>query len=601
MSRLLDRSRVVGVAFCSAAMVVGSPALAQSEALVVLRGSGLKQVFTAPADEGMARAMGMLSQRLREIPIEISALAQDEEADQAMAMLTSIMPLVAGMLDHPCEFTLIDHGGMANMLPDLDARIVVQTGDRDVTTQMHNAVRFMAQMAAEHEADMELSAMGGGKMMKLTLPMGQFVFGPGNDAETQFVFGLDAAGDGIDMGSFKVPSPSELDGAKLDAQLYVNVKSMARVLTRVMESHGDPNAQQVSETIAQFMPEGDLDIVGGSAIKNGRRWSVLRARGAVTTLENVTTAFAALIGEVNLHPDPISPDAFKLIPQDVTTASVQVQDLSSMVAPLQMVAFQAGLPELVGVIESLGKTWVTYMSDETGGGGLMSLVMIQPDVNAKAMADSLSELANSANLHASVLHGYVRMREWETKDERGGAMKLHSLAFPGLPVPFEVSLGVVDDHLVIGATPQGVLAAVDHWRSGRPSLSDNARFKEASAGLLGNAQKVTFMDMPNNIGRGYPVAQMLGSAVANFVRSPVDPSRDPGVVTPSMRTLARNAKAWIGVTSIQGGDFVFISSGDPSIMVNVAGGAGSLGITPALLGVGVAAAMAEQHGGMNMH
>ncbi|GEM_PF-5135410 len=601
MTRLLDRGRVVGTVFFTAALTVSTPVLAQSEALVVVRGSGLTHMFTAPADEGMARAMGMLSQRIREIPAEISALAEDEDADQAMAMLTSVMPLVAGMLDHPCELTLIDHGGMAGPLPDMDLRLVVETGDREATTQMHNSLRFLAQMASDHEVDLELSPMADSKLMKLTLPMGQFVFGPGNDAETQFVVGLDAAGDGIDMESFQVPSPKELDGAKLDMQMYVNVKSIANVFTRVLQAHGDPNAQQVSETIAQFMPEGELDVVGGSAIKNGRRWSVLRARGAVTAMENVTGAFAAMIGEVNLHPNPISADAFKLIPQDVTMAGVQVQDLSSMVAPLQMVAFQAGMPELVGVIESLGKTWVTYMSDETGGGGLMSLVMIQPDVDAAAMADSLSELANSANLHATVLHGYVRMREWETKDERGDAIKLHSLAFPGLPVPLEVSLGVIDDRLVIGATPQGVLAAVDHWRSRRPTLADNPRFKEASAGLLSNAHKVTFMDMPNNIDRGYPIAQMLGSAVANFVRSPVDPSRNPGVVTPSMRTLAKNAMAWIGVTSIQDGDFVFIASGDPSMMVNVAGGAGSMGLTPALLGVGVAAALAQEHGGINMH
>lgn len=262
-----------------------------------------------------------------------------------------------------------------------------------------------------------------------------------------------------------------------------------------------------------------------------------------------------------------------------------------------MAAFQLGLPELAGVVEALGKTWVSYMSDETGGGGLTSFVLVQPDVDAAAMRDSLAGLMNSLNLHAAPLHGYVRMRSWEAADAAGGAVKLHSLAFPGLPVPLEISLGVVDERLVMGVTPQGVLAAVDHWRSRRPTLADNPRFKEASAGLLANAQKVSFIDMPRTIHRGYPVAQMLGSAIANFVRSPVDQSRDPGVITPSMRTLSANAKAWIGVTSVQGGDFVYVSSGDPSLMVNVAGAAGSMGLTPALIGAGVAAAaIAEEHG-----
>ena len=603
MTRLIDRSRVVGMALCIAALANSVPALGQqSEALVLLRCSGLKQAFTAPADEGLARAMSMFTQRLKEIPTEISMLARDEDANQAMAMFSSMMPLLAGMIDQPCEFTLIDHGGMAGMLPDMDVRLIVETGNADATRQMFDAMQFVARMATEHNEGLTLAPESDSKRMTLSLPMGQIVFGPANDTQTRFVAGFDSAGDGIDMESFTVPSPDELKGATLDAQMYLNIKSIANVVTRVMEENDEPSVDQVREMLAQFMPEGELDIVAASALKGDRRWSVIRARGAVTTMENIMTTVGALVGEVNFHPDPLSLDAFKLVPHNVTTASVQVQDLSSLAAPIQMVAFQIGVPELVDVIGALGKTWVSYMSDETGGGGFMSLVMIQSDVNADAMTDALSALSNTANVHAAPLHGYVRMRQWETTDAAGAAIGLHSLTFPGLPVPFEVSLGIVDRHLVIGATPQAVLAAVDHWRSGRPSLLDNPRFKEASAGLLDNAMKVTFVDMPSTLTRGYPVAQMIGSAIANFVRSPVDQQRDPGVVTPSLAVLSKNAKAYIGVTSMQGGDFVFISRSDPSMMVNIAGAAGSVGITPAIIGAGVAAmAISQEHGGLNMH
>lgn len=594
MTRLVDRSRVVGMAFGAAALAFSVPALGQSEALVLLRCSGLRQAFSAPADEGLARAMSMFTQRLKEIPKEISMIAQDEEADQAMAMISSMMPLLAGMIDQPCEFTLIDHGGMAGMLPDMDVRLIVETGTVDATRQMFDAMQFVAKMAAQHEQGLTLAPESGSKRMTLALPMGQIVFGPANDAQTRFVAGFDSASDGIDMESFDVPTPAELKGSNLDAQMYLNVKSIAHVVTRVLDAQGEPAAQQVEAMLAQMLPEGDFDIIGGSAIKGGRRWSVLRARGAVTTMENVMATVGALVGEVNLHSDPLSTDAFKLVPHNVTTASVQVQDLSSLAAPMQMAAFQIGVPELVDVIGALGKTWVSYMSDETGGGGLMSLVVIQPDVNADAMTTALNALSNTANLHAAPLHGYVRMRNWEATDVKGGPAQFHSLAFPGLPIPLEVSLGVVDGRLIAGITPQAVLAAVDHWRSGRPSLLDNPRFKEASAGLLGNAAKVTFMDMPANLNRGYPVAQMVGSAIANFVRSPVNQERDPGIVTPSLATLSKNAKAAISVTSIQGGDFVMISNGDPSIMVNIAGAAGSMGITPAIIGAGVAAAAIAQ-------
>lgn len=589
MRQLNTRGRAIGLLAGAIAIGPAGLALAQGEPLLVVRAPGLKHIFTAPADAGMSRAMGMLSDRLREIPREIQAIANDPNAEQALTVLTTLMPLIGGMVDHPMELALIDHGGMAGMLPDIDARILVQTGSRPATNQMHGAVQFIAQMAANEEGLALTDEQGTGRK-RLGLPMGQVLFGPANEAGTAFVIGFDAAGDGLSLGAVEIPSPAEFTGLNLDAQLYINLKSGANLVTRIMDSHGQAGeAATVRQMMDQLMPEGGLDLIAASAIKGDRRWSVIRGRGMVTLLNNVAATYGAMLGMTEMSTAPVSPDVFRLIPHDVTIAGAQVQDLSSLVGPLQMAAFQIGVPELATVVEALGKTWVSYMSDETGGGGLMSLVMIQPDVDAPAMTDALASLMNSANLHAAPLRGYVRMRSWEAKDAQGGAVKLHSLAFPGLPVPLEVSLGVIDGKLVMGLTPQGLLAAVDHWRSNRPTLADNPRFKEASAGLLATAQDVNFIDMPRTIQRGYPVAQMLGSAVANLVRSPIDPSRDPGVVTPSYRALTQNAKAWISVTSMQGGDFVFLSSGDPSIMVNVAGAAGSMGMTPALIGAAIGA------------
>lgn len=592
MTILIQPRRLAVAALCTTAVAAG-PALAQDEALLVVRGPGLKQIFIAPQDEGLARAMGMLGQRLTELPTEISMLTQDDEhAQEGLALLKSVMPMIVGMIDHPCELAIIDHGGMVNMMPDLDARIIVQTGNRDTTAQMHNAVQFLARMAAQ-EHGLALSP-GQNQLMSVALPMGQFIFGPANEAQTQFIAGFDSAGDGLAMGALTVPGPAELPSAELDGQIYFNLKAAARVAQRVMEASGEPDAMNMSQMIEGFLPEGPLDLIGASAIKDGRRWSVLRMRGGVTLMQDIAATMEGMGVPMNVQFESIPADSYRLIPRDVTMASAQVQDLSSFAEPASMAAAMAGVPELAALVDALGKTWVAYMADETGGGGLMSLVMIQPDVDGPAMADALSSLANTANLHATPLHGYVRVRQWDTTSG-GKAASLFSLAFPGLPVPIEVSLGVIDERLVIGATPQGVLAAVDHWRSGRPSLTDNPRFRQASAGMLEHAIKVSFMDMPATINRGYPIAQMVGAAVANFVRSPVDPSRDPGLVTPSVAALSKNAQAWIGVTSVDGDDFVYKSSGDPSLMVNIAGGAGSMGVTPALVGIGIAAAMAEEH------
>jgi hypothetical protein len=82
-----------------------------------------------------------------------------------------------------------------------------------------------------------------------------------------------------------------------------------------------------------------------------------------------------------------------------------------------------------------GETWVTYMSEGSGGEGLMSTVAFVEARGAEALAAALQRFeARIDQAGREDLRGYVRLRRF-----RDGGASVTTLAFPGLPVPLEPS------------------------------------------------------------------------------------------------------------------------------------------------------------------
>jgi hypothetical protein len=148
------------------------------------------------------------------------------------------------------------------------------------------------------------------------------------------------------------------------------------------------------------------------------------------------------------------------------------------------------------------------------------------------------------------------------------------LTFPGLPVPLEITWTVAEGCLIFGATPHAVIAAVEHARGAGPTLLDNPRFLDMGGDAWQGATYVTFSDVPRLARSGYGLAQLACSALANGVRSPVNPQRDPGLILPAFDELVDGAKASVAVYRLDGDDLIGTFQADRSLLVNLCGGLG---------------------------
>jgi prepilin-type processing-associated H-X9-DG protein len=237
------------------------------------------------------------------------------------------------------------------------------------------------------------------------------------------------------------------------------------------------------------------------------------------------------------------------------------------------------------LLAHFGDSYGCYLSDTTGGGGLLSAVLFMEVNEPDALRGSLQRLADKVNaLAREHARGYVAVRSAQRE-----GLSLTTLTFPGLPVPLEISWTIGEGYLVVGATPRAVIAALEHARGAGPSLLDNERFLEMGGSAWQDAIYVEFIDIPRLARHGYGLTQLGCSALANAVRSPQDPRRDPGLVLPGFDDLIEDAKATVSIYRLDGDDLVGAYQADRSMLVNLSGGLGLIaesGATVALAALG---------------
>jgi hypothetical protein len=266
----------------------------------------------------------------------------------------------------------------------------------------------------------------------------------------------------------------------------------------------------------------------------------------------------------------------------------EAMELEGFEDPFALFREQTGLDLERDLLAHFGDSYGFYMSDTTGGGGLMSSVMFMEVAERDALEASLRRLNDRINaLAREHAKGYVQVRTTPLDE-----LALTTLTFPGLPVPLEISWTVADGFLVFGATPNAVIAAIGQARRGGRSLLDNASFLEMGGGDWEGATYVTYTDMPRLARSGYGLTQLLCSAIANGVRSPGNPRRDPGLILPTFADLMDGAKASVSIYRLDGNDLVGTFQTDRSLLVNLSGGLGLIGQS------GTTVAMAAVAGGV---
>lgn len=536
--------------------------------VLVVHSAGLHALFPDAKDAGLQRALRMLDERLLELARELGGELPEDPARMVSEVLAQPLCLRVGLA-----------GGAPR------AQLTVRCPSAET------AARWAGELAGIASAlGLESQPVAGGSTLSWApTPAGRLTYGSdasGGEPLLRIALGPVGEEDFEFAGASGLP-----DG--VEPALYARFDGRSLGGALAMAAMAGPEAAQVVSVLEVLGLVGEHAVPRTFALgfASDRMIAVSRSEGHVAHARR-----NGLFVE-----EPLDVADFARVPADATFAHLCQVELAGLVGLFDRVAPGAGdgtcaavqtetgvdLRELAG---AMGPTFGVYASRRTGGGGILSLVAFAEMRDAEACAAGLSRLGRFAQrLAQEHAQGRVALRSW-TRDEH----PCTSLAFPGLPIPFEPSWAVTDDALLVAACPGALEAALQQL--GQPSsLFDHPRLamvpEESTEGLHG----FSFVDTPYCLEQGYGMASLVASALANAVRSPADPGRDPGTVLPSFPELASRAQPWVAWTRVQGGDLVQVAVLDRSWVVNGTALCGSPmvnGYAAGLAGLSIASAVA---------
>lgn len=534
--------------------------------LLVLWSAGRDALLVDGRDAGLAAALGMLDTRLAE-------LAQDVE-DPAFPADT--VRLVHELFTGPACLRVERVAASPGEFP---VRIQLSCRARDAETARRN-VELVGALAAR--AGVPLERFGGGApTLGVLTPIGPLVITAQADALV------------LALGEPRQETFACATGLPADAAPAMharwNGRGVGELIAPFVLANG-PDAQRAWRLLEV------LGVVGASAPT--RTWSlgIAAERALVRT---VVSGWAAA-GDGTMALPPLDAADFARIPADATCArlfQVRPRTLLALAESLEPDAGQdtgaalrsmlgADLEELLGLF---GPTAGAFASLSTGGGGLASGVAFIETVDAEQVEALLARLAALVETAAA---GPARGRIAVRTSERGGA-RVRTLVFPGLPVPLELSLAVHADALWIALRPDVLEAALAAQASGR-SVLDHPRLEPLAVERPADAVSFGFFDAPPCLERGYGTASTLAAALANALRSPYDPAREPGSILPPFGALHAGARASVSWSRLVGDDLVGTTCFDRSFVANttVALGAPISGLYSSVAGLGIISSIA---------
>lgn len=533
-----------------------------NEDALVIYCAGLDAMLVDPRDAGLLRALKMADERILELPAELN-MADEIPAPMIQALLD--------MLGAPMSFRIdpIDDGDWANG-PPFEAQLTVHGSASEIDT-LASRVEYLMGMVGMPPGE-PIEGMAGIKC--LPTPAGEAFYGTPQSSDARFV----ASWGRPDLGPLGLGSLDLPPGVDPALAFKFDMGRLKPMMEQVFQMAGEDAAMlRMQLEMYGLMSDEPMQITAALGHGEGRMWSSMRY-GNWKAMAELSGAYVA---------EPLTAADLAVIPADATMATVSKANLGSILTAMdQMIAMQGMEEEIdirgmikafVGIdlqtdlFDHLGTTTGFYLSDTTGGGGLGSGVIFIQLTGAQPLGQTVDFLSGMINDLAQVeANGYVEVRTWPHGDTT-----CHSLTFPGLPIPIEPCLALTEGWLFVGATPQALAAAVDHAANGGPGLMNANGFQANLPAPLTNLTSITYGDTAATIGNGYGIASLMCTALANGVRSPHDPERDPGLILPPYRELVANARPSVMVTYIEGNDLVTLASGDSSVVAGITSFLGS--------------------------
>lgn len=561
------------------------------KALLLLERAELSKVLVDAKDQKLRDAFAMLPARLRDLPGEAPNMPP-----QAVELIDMVVSAVA----RPAKVAITyGAGNPAHGLWGYGIVVSMEAKDAGEAKDMHAKINAMLAQADVPQQFAPKASERVKGMADVQIPggMGLLTYGPRESASGWRYEVIVGCLDNPDDAFAAIPKPT----AGLDTVMHgrVDLEQLTPAAQFAMTMAGRQGGAEVREVFGELTKMG---LIGSKAMKidfeDGYTKTEHVSRFAVRGAKAYKDAYW-------LSDKPVDKSELRLIPASVTVGGIsksQLSKLNEMISQISEKAPQVteglerfkaetGVDLQNDVFAALGESMVFYMSDATGGGSIASSVVavgLKDKAKFLAAHDKLLSKANEFFMHMPKGAGYVKITPWEDS----GA-KLFSLRCAGIPVPLEVTYAVAGDWVIASLTPQGTLAAVRQaMGKGDGGLGTNEQF----AATVGNKtlSGVSFVDTGRMMRAGYPFASLLGSAVANGVRSR-DGSREPGVVVPTFNELVAGAKPYVQMMSWSGDDYVIETRGDRSALVRVAGVSGTMVQFWPIIAAAIGAGKAAEH------
>jgi hypothetical protein len=553
--------------------------------VLVVDHADLSKFFPDERDKGLLRALEMIPARVRELPGEIE---EEEFTEEIAELINSALQALA----RPGRLAVMYDETPTGGLYGYGVLLSVQTKDKAEADALGEKVRGVVAKANDRLRFKPSQRIKG--MSDLQFPFGVLTLGARESTDGWRYEVILGTMQDPDAASKALPAPKK--GVETLARAYFNARGLSPAVAMAQQMMGErgqelpPQAQGIIEMI-----NSGLETSFEAGVTQNAMVSRTVVRGAKAHADRLFVGTEAL-----------TTADLRAFPADATLAYVRRLNAGWASGIVNMILEQApqaqeGLTQfqehtgvdLKELAASLGNTVAFYMSETTGGGGLASGVAMISLADRAKMGESLEKLSGVANAAAEAeARGYVKVVGWDE-----GGTRMYSVRTPGLPLPVELTIALTDKWMVVSALPQGTIAAVRELGRKDGGLVSVQGVKSA-LGETGGMVEFSYMDTSRSVAGGYWLLSMLGSAVANGVRSPSDPQREPGMVIPLYHDVASGARPTIKKTQWVGDDLVSVTEASRSTVVNAGAALGIVSKVLPFVAAGVAAGAAHDKFGM---
>jgi len=561
------------------------------QTLIAWERASLESFLADPRDAKLLAALKLFPQRITELPEEVTGPLDANTA--------KVINLALKAISHPSRLAVF-YDPQSNSGGAFGYGIAASTvfSNAEDSAELSEVVETV--VTAEGQGLPKASKTYAGMRMT-SVPGGKLSFGRFQKGNTYDVFfGTLAEDPWKSVGTLPALTVDGLTPLVHGSFDFKALTPLANLMQMGISQASNANGARPPDLLKEFT---SMNLVGENAIngsfeightKDGLRGRV-RVKNVKQTLSGVGFGSSRLTAkDINIIPSDATSAAIAVVTTDalvriVSEISNQAKAVSEMNADVPADPFGqftqiTGVDLQKDVLATLGGVGGMYASESTGGGGFSSYVAF---IELRDRATFLSSHTKLVKTAAQFLQGqatdvakYIRLRAWKLD-----GVELFTLTPAGLPVPFEFTYSVGERFLIAGLTPQAVIAAAKQATGkgdkGLLSRSDLRLLDPANQELL----SISFSDTLRRARKGYGLISLVGSAISNAVRAPMDRTgedlataepREPGLIVPLYNDLMKGVRPSISVSYRQGDDLIMDSVQDGSVLVGAAAFAGTV-------------------------